>query len=321
MTKILSTPSIHRNVYLKLENVQPAGSFKIRGIGLTMQNAARNGCSKFIGSSGGNAGMAMAYAASKIGKKLLLYVPRNTPDFMEQKLIDEGAEVLLVGENWDEANAAALKNVAEDVSGSTFLVHPHNQPTTWKGHSTLVDELVWQLKEMGEEQMPSSIVTAVGGGGLALGILQGMEKHGWSETVLLAMQTKGAASLCKSLEEGKLVTLDTVNTKATSLAMKTVMEELFTYAMQNSDRLKCKAVSDIEALDACLQIADDERILVEPACGTALAGVQRGLGLVKNTVGKGPVVVVVCGGNIVSLNTINQWKQEIRDYHIVGGEW
>ena len=133
MSKLLSSPSTPRNVYLKLENVQPAGSFKIRGIGLTMQNAARNGCSKFVGSSGGNAGMAMAYAASKIGKKLLLFVPKNTPDFMEQKLVDEGAEVFLVGENWDEANKAAFEKVYEDVSGSTFFVHPHNQPLTCLG--------------------------------------------------------------------------------------------------------------------------------------------------------------------------------------------
>ena len=310
MSKMLSSPSTPRNVFLKLENVQPAGSFKIRGIGLTMQNAARNGCAKFVGSSGGNAGMAMAYAAAKIGKKLSLFVPKNTPGFMEQKLVDEGAEVFLVGENWDESNEAAFKNVYEDVSGSTFFVHPHNQATTWKGHSTLVDELVWQLKELGEEELPSCIVSAVGGGGLALGILQGMERHGWEETVLVAMQTQGAASLCKSLEEGKLVTLDTINTRATSLAMKTVMEELFSYVMDNSERLKCKAVSDAEALDACLKIADDERILVEPACGAALAGVYEGM--VKNIGGEGPVVVVVCGGNIVNLDTIDQWKEELR---------
>ena len=109
MSKMMSSPSIPRNVYLKLENVQPAGSFKIRGIGLTMQNAAKNGCAKFVGSSGGNAGMAMAYAAAKLGMKLLLFVPKNTPDFMEQKLVDEGAEVFLVGENRDEANKVAFK--------------------------------------------------------------------------------------------------------------------------------------------------------------------------------------------------------------------
>jgi L-serine/L-threonine ammonia-lyase len=184
MTKMLSSSSFPRNVYLKLENVQPSGSFKIRGIGWTMQEAVRNGSLQFVGSSGGNAGLAMAYAAGKLGKKLTLFVPRTTPAFMEQKIIDEGSEVFLVGYNWDEANEAALAKVAEDSSNSTFMVHPHNQPTTWEGHSSLVDELILQLSELGEE-VPSCIVTAVGGGGLAIGLLQGMDKHGWHEAVLL----------------------------------------------------------------------------------------------------------------------------------------
>ena len=118
----------------------------------------------------------MAYAAGKLGKKLTLFVPRTTPAFMEQKIIDEGAEVFLVGDNWDEANEAALAKVAEDSSNSIFMVHPHNQPTTWEGHSSLVDELILQLSELGEE-VPSCIVTAVGGGGLAMGLLLGMDKH------------------------------------------------------------------------------------------------------------------------------------------------
>ena len=153
MTKMLSSSSFPRNVYLKLENVQPSGSFKIRGIGWTMQEAVRNGSLQFVGSSGGNAGLAMAYAAGKLGKKLTLFVPRTTPVFMEQKIIDEGAKMFLVGYNWDEANEAALVKVAEDRSNSTFMVHPHNQPTTWEGHSSLVDELILQLIELGEEML------------------------------------------------------------------------------------------------------------------------------------------------------------------------
>ena len=104
MTKMLSSYSFPRNVYLKLENVQPSGSFKIRGIGWTMQEAVRNGSLQFVGSSGGNAGLAMAYAAGKLGKKLTLFVPRTTPAFMEHKTIDEGAEVFLVRDNWAQAH-------------------------------------------------------------------------------------------------------------------------------------------------------------------------------------------------------------------------
>merc|ERR1712142_542821 len=83
ISKIMSSPCLPRNVYLKMDNAQPVGSFKIRGIGLTMQEAARSGCKRFVGSSEGNAGMAMAYAASRIGMKLSLFVPKDTPDFIE----------------------------------------------------------------------------------------------------------------------------------------------------------------------------------------------------------------------------------------------
>ena len=142
-----------------------------------------------------------------------------------------------------------------------------------------------------------------------MGLLQGMEKHGWHEVVLLGMQTSGAASFCKSVEQGKLVTLDTVNTKATSLAMRKVIEEMFILAKEQSHRVKCKAVSDMEALDACIRFADDQRLLVEPACGAALAGVYGGG--VEEVAGHGPVVVIVCGGNIVNTDTVGDWKEEI----------
>ena len=69
----------------------------------------------------------------------------------------------------------------------------------------------------------------------------------------------------------------------------------------------------MEAIDACLQIADDQRILVEPACGAALAGVYEGL--VEQVVGKGPVVVIVCGGNIVNLDTMEKWREEATIYN------
>merc|ERR1719370_2172839 len=109
---IYSTPLSHiagRDVFLKLENVQPSGSFKIRGIGATMQEAVRNGAKEFVGSSGGNAGMAMAVAARQLQKKLTIFIPRSTKAFMVKRLEAEGAEVVVGGENWDAANEEAVK--------------------------------------------------------------------------------------------------------------------------------------------------------------------------------------------------------------------
>merc|ERR1719445_733645 len=159
---IYSTPLSHiagRDVFLKLENVQPSGSFKIRGIGLTMQRAVINGAKQFVGSSGGNAGMAMAVAAKQLNKKLTIFIPRSTKAFMVQRLEAEGAEVIVAGENWDATNEEAVKAAKEE---TTFLVHPFDQESTWEGHSSLVEEVKDQLGEA-----PSAIVTCVGGGGLA----------------------------------------------------------------------------------------------------------------------------------------------------------
>jgi len=85
-----------RQVFIKLDNVQPGGSFKIRGIGLTMQEAVKDGAKQFVGSSGGNAGMAMAVAAKQLGKKLTIFIPRSTKAFMVKRLEAEGAEVVFL---------------------------------------------------------------------------------------------------------------------------------------------------------------------------------------------------------------------------------
>merc|ERR1712172_14100 len=104
------------------------GSFKIRGIGLTMQEAVKDGARQFVGSSGGNAGMAMAVAAKQLGKKLTIFIPRSTKAFVVKRLEAEGAEVVVGGENWDAANEEAVKAAQEE---NTFLVHPFDQATTW----------------------------------------------------------------------------------------------------------------------------------------------------------------------------------------------
>lgn len=172
----IETPLIHssplsnilgRDVFLKLENLQPGGSFKIRGIGHTMQEAVRTGATEFIGSSGGNAGMAMAVAAKKIDKKLKLFIPRSTMPMMIEKLRAEKVDVIVTGNNWNEANAAALEE--QKSCPSAFMVHPFDQVTTWEGHSSLVSEL---RSQWSQSQAPAALVTCVGGGGLALGLLQ-----------------------------------------------------------------------------------------------------------------------------------------------------
>jgi len=304
---IYSTPLSHiagRDVFLKLENVQPSGSFKIRGIGATMQEAVRNGAKEFVGSSGGNAGMAMAVAARQLQKKLTIFIPTSTLPFMIDKLKAEGAVVVVAGNNWNEANKAAL---AANESPDTFMVHPFNQVTTWAGHSTLIAELTTQL-----EQVPACLVTCVGGGGLAMGLLQGMDKlDNWEKVKLITMETEGANCLLAARKAGQLVTLPAITSIATSLGALAVTEDLLQYCLDKPGRVMSHEVTDTDAKRSCVKFATDQRMLVEPACGAALSAVYTGLiNKLQDKMEEGPVVVVVCGGNIVNVDLIEAWKKE-----------
>jgi len=287
---------------LKLENTQPGGSFKIRGIGNTMQEAVKNGVKRFVGSSGGNAGMAMAVAAEAMNVPLTIYVPESTNPFMVTNLRNYCENVVVVGKNWNEANAHALKAQAEE---GAFLVHPYDQATTWDGNSTLVQELYTQM-----DQAPGCIVASVGGGGLAQGVLQGLESVGWSQVPLLTMETEGADCYAAARRAGHVVKLPGISSIATSLGALSVSETLFNTAHSKGDLVMSRVVTDDQAKQACVNFADQMRMLVEPACGAALAAVYAGI-LPTLDLPQGDVVIVVCGGNIVKLELVNQWRDQL----------
>lgn len=291
-----------RQILLKLENIQPGGSFKIRGIGATMQEAVRDGAVRFVGSSGGNAGMAMAVAARRLDKHLTIYIPKSTKAFMVDRLRAELAEVVVIGENWDEANIEAVKSAEEE---GTFLVHPFDQASTWRGHSSLVAELEQQLAEP-----PAALVTCVGGGGLAMGLLQGMDKaKGWEETQLVCLETNGANCLAEARRAGAPVRLPAITSIATSLGALQVVQPLLDYCLEKPAKVVSLEVTDTMAKEAVVKFASDHRLLVEPACGAVLSSVYRNL--LPPSLPPGPVVVVVCGGNLVTRELVEQWAGEL----------
>ena len=129
--------ALDKTVLLKMENTQPAGSFKLRGIGLACETYAQRGARRFISSSGGNAGLAVAYAGRQLGIPVTVVVPETTTERAKQLIGQQGAEVLVHGASWQEANDKALGMRGEH---DAFL-HPFDDPLLWQGHASMVDEV------------------------------------------------------------------------------------------------------------------------------------------------------------------------------------
>ncbi|XP_025893213.1 serine dehydratase-like [Nothoprocta perdicaria] len=293
-------------VYMKLENVQPTGSFKIRGIGYTCQEAAKQGCQRFVCSSGGNAGLAMAYAARQLGLQATVVVPSSTGPIVVQKLRDLGAHVEICGKVWDDANERAKELAKRE---GCVSIHPFDHPLVWQGHSSLVRELRDAL-----EAKPGAVVLSVGGGGLLAGVAAGLRDVGWQDVPIVAVETWGAHSLHAALEAGRLVSLPDITSVAKCLGAKTVSARALQCAQEL--RVVSQVVEDAEAVQAMERFLDDERLLVEPACGAALAllytGRLRRLQR-EGRVGAAPlpVVVVVCGGSAVDAAELRALKSHL----------
>ncbi|KAI1469735.1 tryptophan synthase beta subunit-like PLP-dependent enzyme [Daldinia caldariorum] len=343
------------NIFLKLENLQPSGSFKSRGVGTMMHQAmrARPGRSvHFYCSSGGNAGLACATAAATLGQPCTIVVPTLTTPFMIEKIKLLGAQVHQVGSNWAHADAhlrAAL--LARDPGG--VYVPPFDHPDLWAGASTLVDELAAQLAALGVARL-DGVVCNCGGGGLLNGVMDGVRRHfgggggggeggkgdkrgegeergdereeggneggEGKEPLVLAVETIGADSLHQSVAAGELVTLPAITSIATSLGAPRVSERTWRWAREAAGQLKSAVVTDAEAAVASVRFADDERMLVEAACGATISTVYNGD--LRRYIGGGGekgisdeewraknVVVVVCGGANVSAEILRGYEE------------
>jgi L-serine/L-threonine ammonia-lyase len=281
------------SVWLKLEALQVPGSFKIRGIGAACEEYSRRGARRFISSSGGNAGLAVAYAGRRLSTPVTVVVPETTSARARELLHQEGAEIVVHGASWHEANLLALSMIEE---ADAFL-HPFDDPLLWHGHATMIDELARSA------MTPDAVVLSVGGGGLLCGVIEGLRRNGLGQVPVIAVETAGAASFNRSLLAGHPVELDTIRSIATSLGAKRVCERALQWSQEHS--IRSVVVSDCTALSACERFLADHRLLVEPACGaslslaydesTALAGFSR-------------VLFIVCGGATATIDQIREWS-------------
>ena len=295
-----STPLSHisgSKVWLKMEALQPSGSFKLRGIGRACSHHVNRGVQRLISSSGGNAGIAVAYCGKELGVPVTVVVPVSTPERAIDTIRSEQAEVLINGESWQEAHDHARSLCGPD----SVLIHPFDDPLLWEGHATLIDEVV----ESGVR--PDAVVLSVGGGGLLCGVLEGLHKHSMSDTPVLAVETGGAASLAACLSAGSHVELERISTVATSLGAKKVAARAWEWCSRHEIISHC--ITDLEAVESCLKFVADHRVLVEPACGAALAPLYSKHHRLTD---KKQVLLVVCGGVGVSFEQLSQWKDEFK---------
>lgn len=270
-----------KDVLFKLDVLQPSGSFKLRGVGAVCEARHAAGARRFVSSSGGNAGIAVAYSGRELGVPVLVVVPESTTARARDLIRSEGAELLVHGASWAEANT-----FAQSVMGPhDAFVHPFDDPMLWRGHATMVDEMA------ATGPKPDAVVLAVGGGGLLCGVLEGMARNGWSDVPVVAAETEGADCYVRSLKVGRPVELPAITSIATSLGAKRPCDAAVEWATRHP--VENVVVSDATAVAASLRFLDEHRMLVEPACGAALAALDAASPALAAA---SRIAVIVCGG-------------------------
>lgn len=219
-------------------------------------------------------------------------------------------EVIPIGVNWAEADRYLREEIlAKDPNG--VYVPPFDDLRIWEGNSTMVEEMAQQL---GGERL-DAIVCSVGGGGLLRGVGWGLDSLAtksdphWKDVAVIAVETHGADSLSQSLIQKEHITLPAITSIATSLGAPRVAEEVYLYAQRRN--VKSVVLSDAEAAMGCWRFADDERIIVEAACGASIALCYDGRlkNLIPGLTKESKVVIVVCGGVNVTLDVLAGYRE------------
>lgn len=268
-------------VYLKPENMQVTGAYKIRGAYYKISTLSEDERQKgLITASAGNHAQGVAYAAKAYGCKAVIVMPTTTPLMKVNRTKSYGAEVVLYGDVYDEACEHALK-LAEK-NGYTFI-HPFDDPVVATGQGTIAMEIFKELP------LVDYILVPVGGGGLATGIST-LAKLLNPKIRVIGVEPAGAACLKASREAGEVVTLPSVNTIADGTAVKTPGEHIFPYLQENLDDII--TVEDDELIVAFLDMVENHKMVVENSGLLTVAALKH-----LNVKGK-KVTAVLSGGNM-----------------------
>lgn len=278
-------------VYLKPENMQLTGAYKLRGAyykisTLTEEERARG----LITASAGNHAQGVAYAAKCFGVKATIVMPTTTPLIKVNRTKSHGAEVVLFGDVYDEACQKAYE-LAEEY-GYTFI-HPFDDLAVATGQGTIAMEIFQDLP------LVEYILAPVGGGGLAAGVST-LAKLLNPKIQVIGVEPAGASCMQASLEAGEVVTLPSLNTIADGTAVKTPGEKIFPYIQENLDQIL--TVDDDELIVAFLDMVENHKMIVENS-GLLTVAALRHLE-VKNK----RVVSILSGGNmdVITMSSVVQ---------------
>ena len=268
-------------VFIKPENLQKTGSFKIRGAYNKISNLTDAERKRgVIASSAGNHAQGVAYAAKESGIKAVIVMPKSTPLIKVESTKQYGAEVILYGDVYDDAYKKAKE--LEEKEGYVF-VHPFNDEDVLDGQGTIALEILEELPET------DIILVPIGGGGLISGIACAA-KILKPEIKIIGVEPEGAASAYEAIKENKVVELKEANTIADGTAVKKIGDLNFEYIKKYVDEII--TVSDYELMEAFLLLVEKHKIIAENSGILSVAATKK-----INEKNK-KVVSVISGGNI-----------------------
>lgn len=278
-------------VYLKPENMQYTGAFKVRGayykISTMSEEARQKG---LITASAGNHAQGVAFAAKKYGVKATVVMPTTTPLIKVNRTKGYGAEVILYGNVYDEACEYAMKLAKE--KGLTF-VHPFNDLDVATGQGSIAMEIIKELPTV------DYILVPIGGGGLATGVST-LAKLLNPNIKVIGVEPAGANCLQESFKAGKVVTLPTVSTIADGTAVKTPGSKLFPYLQKNLDDII--TVPDEDLIVAFLDMVENHKMIVENSGLLTVAALK------QLDVKDKKIVSILSGGNmdVITMSSVVQ---------------
>ena len=268
-------------VYLKPENLQITGAFKIRGAYNKVSHLTdlERSCG-IVAASAGNHAQGVAFAASKLGVKATIVMPSQTPLIKIEATREYGADVVLFGDCYDDAQGKALEIHKEE--GAT-IVHPFDDPYVIAGQGTIGLEIMEALEDV------DIVIVPIGGGGLISGIACAIKAIN-PKIRVIGVEPKGAQTLNYSMQNNCVSELSAVSTIAEGVAVKRPGE--LTFAMVKAYVDEIIVVSDVDVLEAFLLMVEKEKLIVENAGVLSLAALK------KLPYKNKKIVSVISGGNI-----------------------